>query len=277
MSSDMADAKPRKARYVALGTVTLSLVWVLGVWPPPVWWRDHWPRETAVTRQAATVATFHPTALRDIAPVLQRMVIIGEDSRFHTHHGIDPAEIADALGIDRGKGLGSGIAAVWRHRDQLRGASTITQQLAKNLYLSLSRNPLRKVKEAVTALRLELALSKDRILELYLNVAEWGPGIWGADAASRAYFGVPASRVTEQQAAALAATLPHPRTSNPIFRPDRTLARRDLILARYHGVPVSIPTEEEADSLTVVMPALPIPPALDAPRSTADSSRDNLP
>ena len=192
-----------------------------------------------------------PTALRDISPVLQRMVIIGEDSRFRTHHGIDVSEIAEAL-------------RAWQQRDRLRGASTITQQLAKNLYLSSSRNPLRKVKEVVTALRLELALSKDRILELYLNVAEWGPGIWGVDAASRAYFGVPASRLTEEQAAALVATLPHPRTSNPTFRPERTLERRNLILARYHGVDVYIPPEEEADSLLTPLPAPVIPPALDS-------------
>ena len=238
-----------------------------------------------------------PTPLQGIAPLLQRMVIIGEDSRFRTHHGIDPAEIADALGMDGVRGFWSAVGAAWRHRDRLRGASTITQQLAKNLYLSTSRNPLRKVKEAVTALRLELALPKDRILELYLSVAEWGPGIWGADAASRAYFGVPASHLTEQQAAELAATLPHPRTSNPTFRPDRTLARRDLILARYRGVNVYIPPEEETDTLPV--PAVVLPPAdslmievppvvdslqdslaakrTDAQGRTADSGRDSLP
>src|SRR5713226_8196274 len=115
----MADAKRRKLGRWALGFAAMALAWLLGVWPPPVWWRDHWPRETALTREAANLATFHPTALKDISPVLQRMVIIGEDSRFRTHHGIDPAEIADALGVDRGKGLGGGIAAVWRHRDQL--------------------------------------------------------------------------------------------------------------------------------------------------------------
>src|ERR1051325_2502035 len=245
-SSDMADAKPRNARRWALGTAGVALAWLLGVWPPPVWWRDHWPRETAMMREAAgwkgetwepsNRPTFHPTPLADISPVLQRMVIIGEDSRFRTHHGIDPSEIADA-------------SAAGRQRDRLGGASTITQQLAKNLYLSSSRNPLRKLKEAVTALRLELALPKDRILELYVDVAEWGPGIWGADAGSRAYFGVPASRLSEEQAAELVATLPHPRTSNPTFRPARTLERRNLILARYHGVEVYIPPEEEADSL----------------------------
>src|SRR6184192_4869230 len=262
-SSDMADAKPRNLRRVALGTTGLVLVWLFGVWPPPVWWRNHWPRETAMMREQSdcrspsACPTVSPTDLENISPVLQRMVIIAEDSRFRSHVGIDPAEIADALGVDRAHGFWSAVGAAWRHRDRLRGASTLTQQLAKNLYLSSSRNPIRKVKEAVTALRLELALSKDRILELYLNIAEWGPGIWGVDAASRAYFAVPAARLTAEQAAELAATLPHPRTSNPTFRPDRTLARRNLILARYHGVDVYIPPEEEDTGLVVPQVALP--------------------
>src|SRR5256886_9567852 len=301
----MADAKPRKARRVALGTAALALVWLFGVWPPPLWWRDHRPRATAMMREAegwqagssSNLPAVHPTALRDISPVLQRMVIIAEDSRFRTHHGIDPAEIADAVGIDQTKGWRGTIVAAWRHRDRLRGASTITQQLAKNLYLSSSRNPLRKVKEAVTALRLELALSKDRILELYLNVAEWGPGIWGVDAASRAYFGLPASRLSEEEAAELAATLPHPRTSNPTLRPERTLERRNLILARYHWVDVYIPPEEETDSILVPSVVLPSVDSLridslspvdsaqdslttrrtDAQGKTADSVRDSLP
>src|ERR1043166_8474468 len=309
-SSDMADAKPRNARRWALGTGGVALAWLLGVWPPPLWWRDHWPRETAMMREAegwkggmrANRPPFHPTPLAEISPVLQRMVIIGEDSRFRTHHGIDPSEIADALGADRegGRGFPRVLIAAWRQRDKLRGASTITQQLAKNLYLSSSRNPLRKLKEAVTALRLELALPKDRILELYLDVAEWGPGIWGADAASRAYFGVPASRLSEEQAAELVATLPHPRTSNPTFRPERTLERRNLILARYHGVEVYIPPEEEGDTIPVPSVVLPSVDSLridslapvdsaqdslttrrtdatDAQGKTADSSRDSLP
>src|SRR5881398_843354 len=276
ISRDMTDAKPRKAGAAALGTAALALAWLLGVWPPPVWWRNHWPRETAMMREAqrgtdgteerSNAPSFHPTALKDVSPLLQRMVIIGEDSRFRTHHGIDPAEIADALGADRGGGRGGRgglmgtLAAAWRNRERLRGASTITQQLAKNLYLSSSRNPLRKLKEAVTALRLELALPKDRILELYLATAEWGPSVWGADAASRAYFGVPPSQLDETQAAALAATLPHPRTSTPALRPERMVARRDLILARYYGVDVYIPpAEEERDSLRAVPPAI-VPP-----------------
>src|SRR2546427_11716178 len=95
MSRDMADAKPRKVRRVALGMAALALGWLFGVWPPPVWWRDHWPRCTAMMRErGADCRRFQPIALRDISPLLQRMVIIGEDSRFRSHHGIDPAEIA---------------------------------------------------------------------------------------------------------------------------------------------------------------------------------------
>lgn len=195
------------------------------------------------------------------------MVILAEDSRFRTHYGLDFAEVADALGLERGAGSGRTVVSLWRRRDRLRGASTITQQLAKNLYLSPSRNPFRKIKEAVTALQLELALPKDRILELYLNVAEWGPGLWGAAAASRAYFDVPPSRLDEWQAAALAATLPHPRSSNPTYRPARMRARQNLILARYHGADVTIPPEEDVDldSLPGVVPITPpvIPPVSD--------------
>ena len=288
----------------------LLLVWVLGVWPPPVWWRGHWPSETAMMREAAgrreggQAATrtrpVRPTPLAEISPALQRMVVIGEDSRFWTHHGIDPVEIADALGLDGGQGPWGSVRTLWQRRDRMRGASTITQQLAKNLYLSPSRSLPRKVKEGVTALRLELALPKTRILELYLDVAEWGPGIWGAQEASRAYFGVPASRLDERAAAALAATLPHPRSSNPSFQPERTLARRDLILARYHGVDVYVPPEvEERDTMPegppVIVPAvdssrydsLPVagPAAadaldtlpIDAPPDTLSGTSDSLP
>jgi monofunctional biosynthetic peptidoglycan transglycosylase len=265
----MAEAKRRNGRRVALGTAALVGVWLFGVWPPPLWWRDHWPRETALMRAAprgrsdtAGAAVVHATPLAALAPLLPRMVVIGEDSRFRTHHGIDPTEIADAIGADRHRGVRATLVAAWRERDRLRGASTITQQLAKNLYLSSSRNPLRKLKEAVTALRLEVALSKDRILELYLGVAEWGPGVWGAEAASRAYFGVPPAQLTDVEAAALAATLPHPRSSNPIFRPERMLARRDLILARYRGADVALPAEEDADSLPLGGVPEPAPPSM---------------
>ena len=184
------------------------------------------------------------------------MVIIAEDSRFRTHHGIDFVELRDAW-------------AAGAHR----GASTITQQLAKNLYLSPSRSIFRKLKEAVTAVRLELALPKDRIMALYLETAELGPGIWGMDAASHAYFGVPASKLSEAQAAALAATLPQPRTSNPAFRPARMLARRDLILAHYYGGKTPVPPAEE-DSIPVIPPiAAPILPLIPTDSLRGDSVR----
>jgi monofunctional biosynthetic peptidoglycan transglycosylase len=206
------------------------------------------------------------------------MVIIGEDSRFWTHHGIDPVELGDAMGIERRRGAWATTRTLWRRRDRMRGASTITQQLAKNLYLSPSRSLLRKMKEAVTALRLEVALPKKRILELYLNVAEWGPGIWGAQAASQTYFGVPASQLDERAAAALAATLPHPRASNPGFRPERTLTRSELILARFHGVDVYVPPEvEERDSTPNGAPE--IEPAVDSstfPGPTDSSAEDTV-
>jgi len=124
------------------------------------------------------------------------------------------------------------ILRAWDGRQRVRGASTITQQLAKNLYLSPSRNPLRKVKESLLAKRLEWLLPKDRILELYLNVVEFGPGIWGVEAASQAYFNKPAARLSRAEAAALAAVLPFPLLSNPASRPARMRARQAMILRR---------------------------------------------
>src|SRR5256885_4725335 len=255
-SRSMAVQQARIARRVLLVASVLFLVWLFGVWPPPIWWRDHQPRCTAMMRLRADLQSCRPVARQmhdgtssrrhDDTHVLERMVIIAEDSRFKTHHGIDFIELRDAW-------------TAGAHR----GASTITQQLAKNLYLSPSRSIFRKLKEAVTALRLELALNKDRIMTLYLDVAEFGPGIWGVNAASVAYFGVAPPQLTDAQAAALAATLPPPRASNPAFRPARMLARPGLILARYYGGKTPVPPAEE-DSIPVIppieLPTLPVIP-----------------
>ena len=281
----------RHGRWAA-GLVVLALIWLLGVWPPPIWWRTHTPRVTAMMREdppapGSAAPTVRPVPLSSISHVMQRMVIIGEDSRFKTHHGIDFAEIADALQLTPHSKFWPTVHEVWTRRDRIRGASTITQQLAKNLYLSPSRNPLRKLKEAVTAVRLELALPKDRIMELYLNVVEWGPGVWGVDQASRDYFGVPPSALSDEQAAELAATLPHPRSSNPVFHPAMTLARRDLILARFLGLDVYVPPDTTAadslamplipqavlDSIPVAIPVDSTEPDTTKTDSTADSSR----
>ena len=190
------------------------------------------------------------TPRRAVRPsaLLERMIIIAEDSRFQTHHGIDFIELREAL-------AGGGQ----------RGASTITQQLAKNLYLSPSRSLLRKVKEAVTAMRLELALPKPRIMDLYLSTAELGPGVWGVAEASEAYFGVQPDQLSAAQAASLAATLPQPRSSNPTFRPARMLARRGLILARYYGGTVAVPRAPVVDD------SIPFIPPLEPPVIPVDS------
>lgn len=181
--------------------------------------------------------------LAEVSPRLQRAVIIAEDYRFRLHEGIDWVSLAEEVGWSGGDAfswtsasdLGALRAAMtyaWRHRDEMRGRSTITQQLAKNLYFGTERSLVRKAMEFVVARRLEKSLDKDRILELYLNVVEWGPGIFGAEAASRHYFGRSASNLTLAQAAALAATLPHPLTSNPEHRPGRMQWRQALILER---------------------------------------------
>lgn len=293
----MANGERRSiARRVAFWIMIAALGWLVGVWPPPVWWRTHWPAQTAMMRLRDGPVSYRPAPLRSFPFIMQRMVIIGEDSRFRTHHGLDFDEIRDALGLDQRAGFGATVRTIWIRRDRLRGASTITQQLAKNLYLSPTRNPLRKLKEAATALRLEAALPKDRILELYLNVVELGPGVWGIPAASLQYFGIAPSALSEAQAAALAATLPFPLSSNPAYRSARMLHRRDLILARYHGVDVFIPPEEELDTLPVpallppVAPPLPetlphdtltVPadsvPADTLPDSLPDTTRDSIP
>jgi monofunctional biosynthetic peptidoglycan transglycosylase len=138
-----------------------------------------------------------------ISGPVKRAVVVAEDIRFFAHPGVDLQEVEDALerAVDR--------------KELPRGASTITQQLAKNLWLSPSRSPLRKVREAILAWQLERTLSKRRILELYLNVVEFGPGIYGVEAAARRYFGKPAAALDAFEAAQLAASLPSPRSWHP--------------------------------------------------------------
>jgi monofunctional biosynthetic peptidoglycan transglycosylase len=234
------------------------LTWLLAVWPPPVWYRTHWPAQTAfmAMREGPPARRrYRPVPLDSMAPAVREAATTGEDARFWTHGGIDYQEVRHALGYRRGRfawdsardreELRRVLGKSWARRDALRGASTITQQVAKNLYLSPSRNPLRKLKEAVTAWRLELALGKPRILALYLNIAELGEGIWGVEAASQRYFNASARRLTETQAAALAATLPFPLRSNPAYRPNRMRRRQDLILRRMRGERIEVPRVEE--------------------------------
>ena len=158
----------------------------------------------------------------DISLNLKRAVLTAEDSAFFDHDGFDYEELKKS-------------AEMWKRGDFSRGASTITQQLAKNLYLSPSRNPARKFKEVLITRLLEGALTKRRILELYLNVVEWGDGVYGADAAARTYFRVPASGLSAEQAALLAGSLINPRRYSPGAPPRRLRQRQAIILRRMRG------------------------------------------
>jgi len=220
---------------------------------------------TAPRREIA----YRPVPLDSVASAMQDAVVIGEDNNFWTHGGIDYVAIAQALGYRRPSFSWSDrrdrdelwrvLPNGWKRRDRLRGASTITQQLAKNLYLSPSRNPLRKVKEAVTAWRLEMVLDKHRIMALYLNIVELGDGVWGVEAASRRYFGKSARRLSREEAAALAGSLPFPLRSNPGYRPARMRWRQDLILRRMRGEWVDVPRVDPEEQVPAdSVPAAPI-------------------
>ena len=155
-----------------------------------------------------------------ISPHLKRAVLVAEDIEFFDHDGFAVEEIKIA------------VREALEEKKAPRGASTITQQLAKNLWLSPSRNPLRKVEEAILTWQLERHLEKRRLLELYLNVVELGAGIYGAEAAARHYFGKPAVALNEREAAQLAASLPKPSSWHP-GSTSRTYAKRvELILRR---------------------------------------------
>lgn len=245
-----------------LAAVGAAWFWFLILpWPVSLRWRD--PGTTAFMEQRLAEAEIagesleirHTwTPLSRISERLQRAVIIAEDGRFYDHGGVDWAAVGEELDYGGDEDfspfspadLGHTAAALryyLANRDEIRGRSTITQQLAKNLYFSADRSLLRKLKEMLVAKRLEWFLSKDRILEIYLNVAEWGPGIFGAEAAARHHFGRSAADLSLDQAAALAATLPHPLTSNPSHRPGRMAWRKNLILRQLGrgGPPETVP------------------------------------
>ncbi len=137
--------------------------------------------------------------IASIAPALQRAVVVAEDPRFFEHHGVD-AQLVFAS-----------IARNLRAGHIVRGGSTITMQLAKNLFLSPERSVWRKANEVLIAFAMEIVLPKERILELYLNAAEWGPRVYGAEVAARYHFDKPAAALTAREAATLAALLPNPK------------------------------------------------------------------
>jgi monofunctional glycosyltransferase len=186
-----------------------------------------WPKTTAfmerrkaelARRGESTRLEWAPVPSSRITPALTRAVVIAEDSRFWSHDGVDWDAVREAAERN------------WERKGIGHGASTITQQLAKNLYLSSSRNPWRKLREWAIARRLERYLSKRRILELYLNVIEFGYRTYGAEAAARRYFGKSAADLDNREAATLAAVIPSPRVFDPVRHPRRVEMRARRIL-----------------------------------------------
>jgi monofunctional biosynthetic peptidoglycan transglycosylase len=208
------------AKWFAIGVAALWLCAALSL--VALRWID--PPTTAVQMQRRFQATIHGkpyqkkfnfVPLRQISPDFQHAVISAEDGRFYQHHGFDwqAIQIAAEGDLDGGR---------------IRGGSTISQQLVKNLFFGTSRSFLRKGAEFTLVPVAEFVLGKQRILELYMNVVEWGPGVYGADAAAHAWYGVSARSVGREQGARLAAILPSPLKR----RPERMTHYSGLILER---------------------------------------------
>jgi len=194
----------------------------------------------------------------EISPNVIKAVLIGEDDKFWNHDGFDVNGMEQALERSLKKG-------------SVAGGSTISQQLAKNLYLSPSKNPVRKIKEAILTWRIENTLSKRRILEIYLNVAEWGDGIFGIEAAARHYYHKSAKHLSGEEAAHLAAVLPNPIKYNPLGHQKyvknrsriifKIMKRRGIVIPQFKEVmtppkPDEIPADEsnESNSLGELFP-----------------------
>lgn len=236
-----SDALPethlRKTRLVLrvllafLGGACLAVIIFFTTLPDVLPLRTGFPKTTAfMERRKAALARagentrieWVPVPLSGISPRLALAVVRAEDARFYEHRGVDWEAVRGALEKD------------WGGKNLRHGASTITQQLAKNLYLSPRRTPWRKLREWAIARRLENALPKRRILELYLNVVELGLRTFGVEAASRRYFGKPASGLSDLEAATLAAVIPSPRLYDPVRHPQR-VARRARQILRFMG------------------------------------------
>jgi monofunctional biosynthetic peptidoglycan transglycosylase len=203
--------------------------WYLG-WV--VWWKFNDPSMTSfMSQRLDELREKDPraelkkqwTPYERVSAHLKRAVIAAEDAKFSEHEGFDWEGIQKALEKNQKKGK---IVA---------GGSTITQQLAKNLFLSASKTPWRKAQEAVITLMLEAVMDKRRILEIYLNVVEWGSGVFGAEAAARHYYGVSADRLSAEQAARLAVLLPNPRKFGRLPNSPYLAARSQVILGRMNA------------------------------------------
>lgn len=209
---------------VVLVVLLIQLYFFVQIW----WWVDHNPGSTSFMRhQLSVLREKNPKATLQtrwvpygrISPYLKRAVIASEDATFSEHEGVDWEALEKAYEKNEKKGK------------VVVGGSTITQQLAKNLFLSGERSYLRKGQELVIAYMLEYWMDKERILEIYLNVVEWGVGVFGAEAAARHYYGVSAAGLGPEQAARLAVMLPRPRFYDR-NRGSNYLARRTALILR---------------------------------------------
>ena len=212
--------------FFLVGAVLLYQLWIFG---HIVYWNFYDPATSAFMQERLDVLQEkNPGAMlrhqwvpyERISPHLKRAIIAAEDGKFLQHEGFDFDAIQKAYekNLEQGKFV--------------RGGSTISQQLAKNLFLSGKKTPWRKIEEAVITLMLENVMSKRRILEIYLNKIEWGNGVFGAEAASRHYYGVSASALTAKQAARLAAMVPNPRFYDLNRNTPWLLKKTDIILNR---------------------------------------------
>lgn len=215
-------------------------------------------------------------SLGAISPYLMKAVCIAEDDKFWKHHGFDKEALQKAFE----KNLEAGTFKM--------GGSTISQQLTKNLYLTPAKNPVRKMKEAIITWRMEKTLSKRRILELYLNVVEWGEGIFGAEMAARRHFGKSAAALSAEEAAKLAAALPNPRryrvdgSSRYVERRAKIIyaimAKRGIVVPAYEEVVTASPEPaiEEPKNPLYKQDAVPTPVEnmpVNLPSETADTSQ----
>ena len=265
--------------------VVFSIVGTVGlVWGGQKAWKlydsvaglkTRWPEKTALMelreKQWAdsgehVVVRWNPVPLSQISENLRNTVLVGEDDKFYQHHGFDMGAIQNALEEAEEKG------------QMKRGASTITQQLAKNLYLSPKKSISRKLKEAMYTIALEHFLGKERILELYLNVIEWGKGVYGAEAAAETYYGVHAAQLSLDQAACMAAVLPKPLKVKPNSGSRYVLYRKSVILRNlksFHGFGTGVGDEEdeEEDAEDPTEPAPKSHAAADSAAVPVDSAR----
>lgn len=230
-----ADRLRRQARrplaWLVLASVLLvavpALLWLTS--PDGSEYAEAWPERTAYmelrVRQAREegrelAIRYRPVPLGSVPEPVRRAVRVSEDAAFYQHGGVDWHEVQAA------------VRKAWREEEAPRGASTLTMQLARNLYLSPERSPWRKLREVLIAVKMEGALEKRRIFELYLSVIELGPGVFGVEAASRHYWGVSVAALGPARAAELAATIPSPLRDNPSTASRRFVWRSSLVARR---------------------------------------------